>query len=53
MNYKVAILGSTGSIGDTTLNSLYKKKGYKIILLTSKKILKNFILKQLNLMWKM
>ena len=40
MNYKVAILGSTGSIGDTTLNSLYKKKGYKIILLTSKKNIK-------------
>ena len=40
MSYKVAILGSTGSIGDTTLNSLYKKKGYKIILLTSKKNIK-------------
>tara|TARA_B100000886_G_scaffold315122_1_gene252863 strand:+ start:5713 stop:6882 length:1170 start_codon:yes stop_codon:yes gene_type:complete len=40
MNYKVVILGSTGSIGVTTLNSLYKKKAYKIILLTAKKNIK-------------
>ena len=37
MNYKIAILGSTGSIGDSTLKTVYKKKRYKIILLTAKK----------------
>ena len=36
MNYNVAILGSTGSIGYSTLLSLKNKKNFKIELLTTK-----------------
>ena len=40
---KIAILGSTGSIGKTLVNIIKKdKKNFQVILLTSKKITKNF-----------
>ncbi len=45
MIYKVVILGSTGSIGSSSLKSIYKKKNYKIVLLTANKNI-NKLLKQ-------
>ena len=37
---KLAILGSTGSIGTTTLNSIRNKKNYKVVLLSANKNIK-------------
>ena len=37
MQKKIAILGSTGSVGNTTLNIIRKdKKNFKVVLLTAK-----------------
>ena len=48
MKKKIAILGSTGSIGKTTLNIIYKdKKNFDVILLTANKNIKD-ILNQVN-----
>ena len=48
MMQKVVILGSTGSIGTSTLKSLAKTKNFKVFLLTAnqdiKKLLKQCIL---------
>ena len=38
---KIAILGSTGSIGKSLLEIIENDKNYKIILLSSNKIIKN------------
>ena len=45
MIHKVVILGSTGSIGSSSLKSIYKKKNYKIVLLSANKNI-NKLLKQ-------
>ena len=37
---KLVILGSTGSIGTTTLNSIRNKKNYKVVLLSANKNIK-------------
>lgn len=47
MKKKIAILGSTGSIGKTLIEIIKKdKKNFDIILLTAEKIIKKFIIKQ-------
>ena len=46
MNKDIIILGSTGSIGKSTLKSISKKKNFKIILLTTNKNIKKFLTKQ-------
>jgi len=49
MKKKIAILGSTGSIGKTTFNIIKKdKKNFDIILLTTNKNIKE-ILKQIKI----
>ena len=40
---KLVILGSTGSIGTTTLNSIRNKKNYKVVLFSANKNIKNYI----------
>ena len=45
MIHKVIILGSTGSIGSSSLKSIFKKKNYKIVLLSANKNI-NKLLKQ-------
>ncbi len=40
---KIVILGSTGSIGVTTLNTLYKNKKFKVILLSANKNIKKLL----------
>ena len=37
---KLVILGSTGSIGTTTLNSIRNKKNYQVVLLSANKNIK-------------
>ena len=47
MKKKIAILGSTGSIGKTLIEILKKdKKNFNIKLLTAIKIIKKFLIKQ-------
>ena len=53
MKKKIAILGSTGSIGKTLLNIIEKdKKNFEIILLTANKNYNYYLNKQKNLMLK-
>ena len=40
---KVIILGSTGSIGTSTLKSISKKKNFKVFLLTANKNIKKLL----------
>ena len=43
---RIAVLGSTGSIGTSTLNSIKKNNKFKIILLSPIRILKNYLSNQ-------
>ena len=43
MTYSVVILGSTGSIGNSTLDSIKKRKNYKVKLLTANKNIKKLL----------
>ena len=53
MKKKIVILGSTGSVGQNTIDILKKdKKNFDVILLSTQKILIKFLLKQRNLMLK-
>jgi len=49
MKKKIAILGSTGSIGNSLLSILRKDKNNKIILLSANNTIKNYLNKQKNL----
>ena len=43
MKIKIAILGSTGSIGKSLIDIIKKdRKKFEVILLTAKKIIKNY-----------
>ena len=54
MRKKIAILGSTGSIGESTLEVIKKdKKNFEIILLLQIIIIKNLFNKQKNLKQRM
>ena len=48
MNKDIIILGSTGSIGKSTLKSISKKKNFKIILLTTNKNIKKIFNQAIN-----
>ena len=48
MNKDIIILGSTGSIGTSTLKSIRKKKNFKIILLTTNKNIKKIFNQAIN-----
>ena len=48
MNKSVVILGSTGSIGSTTLKSISKKKNYKIILLSARTDIKKLLIQSIK-----
>ena len=46
----INLLGSTGSIGQTTLNIIKDKKNFRVGLLTTNGNIKKFINKQMNSM---
>ena len=51
MKKKIAILGSTGSIGNTTLKIINKNKNhFQVDLLLQTKMLEKFLINQKNIM---
>ena len=50
MKKNIIILGSTGSIGKSSLSAIYNKKNYKVSLLSQNQMYKNYINRQFKTM---